>query len=53
MWLFLLGGAALPASQQGAREAHQYKVGGIVRAAGPDPFGSGMPLPRLPHDMTL
>ena len=29
----------------GAKEARQHLVGGIVRAAGPDPFGNGVPLP--------
>ena len=29
----------------GAREARQLRVGGIVRATGPDPFGNGVPLP--------
>ena len=38
-------GAAQLVSQLVAREAHQLRVGGIVRAAGPDPFGNGMPLP--------
>ena len=43
--VFLGGGAAQLVSQLGAREAHQLRVGGIVRTAGPDPFGNGMPLP--------
>ena len=43
--IFLGGGAAQLVSQLGAWEAHQLRVGGIVRAAGPDPFGNGMPLP--------
>ena len=30
-----------------AREAHQLKVGGIVRAMGPDPFENCMPLHHL------
>ena len=45
-FFFFLGGcAAQLVSQLGAWEAHQLRVGGIVRAAGPDPFGNGMPLP--------
>ena len=36
-----------PSNWLGAREAHQLRVGGIVRATGPDPFGNCMPLPCL------
>ena len=40
-FFFLFGGLD-------AREARQHRVGGIVRATGPDPFGNGMPLPTYP-----
>ena len=43
----MVGGAALLANQVSTREAHQLWVGGIVRAAGPDPFGNCMPLPCI------
>ena len=42
---FWVGSAAQLVAQLSAREAHQLRVGGIDRAAGPDPFGNGMPLP--------